>query len=46
MQRLIASAFVLVFPFSVSAASVFVSPEGNDANPGTLEKPYLLSHLK
>ena len=39
-QKIIASALILVFPFSVSAADVFVSPEGNDANSGTLAKPF------
>ena len=37
---MIVSALVLVFPFSVSAANVFVSPEGDDANPGTLARPF------
>ena len=39
-QEMIASVFVLVFPVSVSAANVFVSPEGNDANSGTLAQPF------
>ncbi len=40
MQRLIAFAILLVGTWPVSAANLFVSPDGNDANPGTLGRPF------
>ena len=32
-------AFILLFAFAASAADIFVSPQGSDANDGTKEKP-------
>lgn len=40
MQRLMVSAILLAFPFSLSAANVFVAPGGDDAHPGTQSQPF------
>ncbi|MBT7162389.1 MAG: pectate lyase, partial [Victivallales bacterium] len=29
-----------LLPFALSAATVFISPSGDDANPGTLAQPF------
>ena len=40
MKRLLPClVFILLFAFAASAADIFVSPNGNDQNPGTKEQP-------
>jgi hypothetical protein len=40
MHRLTACVFAIALPLTIPAADVFVSPSGNDNNPGTLAKPF------
>ncbi len=40
MQKLFLSALCLLFFVNVHYAQIYVAPDGDDANPGTIEQPY------
>ena len=40
MSRVLLLSLLLIFPSTLSAADVFVSPGGNDQAPGTIDRPF------